>query len=187
MIILFSIQFLTILFLGYKLHKSNTENIVKKLEEDKIILSKPIGLAEFKKVDPNYSLLKDVIESIKLEKWKVIKFEKDYDTYDIELSNHNSSLKTRCRIRTCNSGLYLSWFHLFKMIDSNSHSHRVSYNNEESAAKYLILELMWSYVLDHHQEVYNKDIEYFEACKQSISNELKTLKRDKNLSKILDY
>ena len=69
------------------------------------------------------------------------------------------------------------------MVNESQHSHKISFNDDKS--KFLILNLMWDYVLDYHQKIYDEHINYYLDCKKEIEMELKTLKRDKNLKKLL--
>jgi hypothetical protein len=191
MIVLFTIQFLAIAFLGYKLYNFKKEKVVEQIKKEGIILPNPVGVPDFDIVDPNYKLLKDVIESIKLEKWEIDKFERDYDnTYDIDLKNGPGTLKIKCRIRVRDydgrDSIHLSWFHIFKMVNSTQHSHTITYNDNNRNSKFLILNLMWDYILDHHQKIYDDHIEHYRNCKEAISKELKTLNRDNQLVKLLE-
>ena len=192
MITLFIIQFLAIAFLGYKLLYIKKEKIVDKIkEEEGVFLSNPVDVPDFNKIDPNYEMLKDVIESIKLEKWDIIKFERDHmdNCYDIELLNDPGSLKVKCRLRVRDYGnrnLYISWFHIFKMVNKDQHSHLVTFNDCESVPRFLILNLMWDYVLDYHQKIHDDHIHHYLECKNIIQKELKTLNRDKQLVKLLE-
>lgn len=191
MIALLIIQFSAIAFFGYKLYNIKREKIVDKIKEEGVILPNPVSVPGFNQIDPNYQMLKDVVESIKLEKWDIIKFERDHmdNLYDIELLNGPGSLKVKCRLRVRDYGdrnLYISWFHIFKMVNKNQHSHVVTFNDCESVPRFLILNLMWDYVLDHHQKIYDEHIHHYLDCKEEISKELKTLNRDKQLVKLLE-
>ena len=191
MIILCIIQILVIAYLGYTITKIKKNKIVKEIKEEGIILPNPVRVPNFNQIDPNYQMLKDVIESIKLEKWEIIKFEREHmdNLYDIELLNGPGSLKVKCRLRIRDYGdrkLYISWFHIFKMVNQNQHSHVVSYDDNESVPRFLILNLMWDYVLDYHQKIHDEHIKHYLDCKKEIEKELKTLNRDKNLSQILE-
>ena len=117
MIILSIIQLLVVAYLGYKIVKIKKDKIVKEIKEEGIILPIPVRVPDFNQIDPNYQMLKDVIESIKVEKWDIIKFERDHmdNCYDIELLNGPGSLKVKCRLRVRDYGnrnLYISWFRL---------------------------------------------------------------------------
>ena len=191
MIAILIIQFSAIAFLGYKLYNIKREKIVDKIKEEGVILPNPVSVPGFNQIDPNYQMLKDVVESIKLEKWDITKFERDHmdNLYDIELLNGPGSLKVKCRLRVRDYGdrnLYISWFHIFKMVNKNQHSHVVTFNDCESVPRFLILNLMWDYVLDHHQKIYDEHIHHYLDCKEEISKELKTLNIDKQLVKLLE-
>lgn len=180
-----------IAYLGYTITKIKKDKIVKEIKEEGIILPKPVGVPNFNQIDPNYQMLKDVIESIKLEKWNIIRFERDImaDCYDIELLNGPGSLKVKCRLRVRDYGdrdLYISWFHIFKMVDQTQHSHVVTFNNDEGFSRFLILNFMWDYVLDYHQKIHDDHIKYYLDCKKEVEKELKTLNRDKSLTKLLE-
>jgi hypothetical protein len=191
MIAILIIQFSAIAFLGYKLYNIKREKIVDKIKEEGVILPNPVSVPGFNQIDPNYQMLKDVVESIKLEKWDIIKFERDHmdNLYDIELLNGPGSLKVKCRLRVRDYGdrnLYISWFHIFKMVNKDQHSHVVTFNDCQSVPRFLILNLMWDYVLDHHQKIYDEHIHHYLECKKEIAKELKTLNRDKQLVKLLE-
>lgn len=191
MIILSIIQLLVIVYLGYKIVKIKKDKIVKEIKEEGIILPIPVRVPDFNQIDPNYQMLKDVIESIKLEKWDIIKFERDHmdNLYDIELLNGTGSLKVKCRLRIRDYGdrkLYISWFYIFKMVNQTQHSHVITFNDNESVPRFLILKLMWDYVLDHHQKIHDEHIKHYLDCKKEVEKELKTLNRDKQLIKLLE-
>ena len=45
---------------------------------------------------------------------------------------------------------------------------------------------MWDYVLDYHQKIHDDHIKYYLDCKKEVEKELKTLNRDKSLTKLLE-
>jgi len=189
MTILIIIQILVIGFLGIWLVNTKKEKIIREIEERATILPNPAKEPDFKEVDPDYKLLKDVIESIKMENWKVSKFEIGYSgkTYDIELINGTGTLVAKCRLDNY-SKVEVGKFSIHKMfVNKDFHSHVITYKNgDDKKLEFLILNLMWVYVLDHHQNVYDKEIKYHLSCKLAIEGELKTLKRDKTLENLLE-
>lgn len=178
--------------LGFLLIKTKKEKIIKEIKEGGFILKNPVKAPDFDKVDPEYQMIKDVIESIKLEKWAVSNFRISFNTtYEIELINGSGNLKVKCRLDTSKSrGPEVGSFRIYKMVNKDHHSHVVSYDNTVSShdkkLDFLILNLMWDYVLDHHQKTYDKDIEYHLKCKLEIEKELTALKRDRTLMGLLE-
>jgi hypothetical protein len=79
----------------------------------------------------------------------------------------------------------ISWFQVSKPNQGTRKSHVISYDDSDKKIKYLILNFMWEYVLKHHQNEYDLTISHYEDCKEAISNELKVLKRDRAISKII--
>jgi len=180
------IQTIAFSYLIFKISKRDKQKLLDEIKIDYTLFKNPVGVPDYNVVDPDYELLKNVIDSVKLECWKVIKLEKDHDCYDIELINSNKSLKIKCRIRDRYDVLYISWFHIFKMVDDLNHSHVRTFDDKDIKAKWMILNFIWDYVLNYHQEIYDKHIEYYFECKWVIQKELKTLNRDKQLVKLLE-
>ena len=124
-----------------------------------------------------------------MENWKVSKFEiwGSGKVYDIELINGPGTLVAKCRLDNY-SKVVVGWFSIYKMfVNKDFHSHVITYKNgDDKKLEFLILNLMWVYVLDHHQNVYDKGIKYHLSCKLAIEGELKTLKRDKTLENLLE-
>jgi len=180
------IQTIAFSYLIFKISKRDKQKLLDEIKIDYTLFKNPVCVPDYNVVDPDYELLKNVIDSVKLECWKVIKLEKDHDFYNIELINSNKSLKIKCRIRGRYDELYISWFHIFKMVDDLNHSHVRTFDDKDIKAKWMILNFIWDYVLNYHQEIYDKHIEYYFECKRVIQKELKTLNRDKQLVKLLD-
>lgn len=180
---------LVITFLSYKIFYLEKGNIIKEIKEKSFIMDKPVeSNPKYSDVDPDLSLLKDTLYSMSIENWKMVKFDYDGESYDLEFLNNSESIKLKCRIREYRSStqpLYLSWFYIKKMIDSVNYSHVINFDNDDTEAKYLILNSMWKYILDYHKDKRDSNIEHYLKCKDVISKELKSLNRDRKLDDIL--
>lgn len=181
------LQFAIISFLGYKLYNLSYKKVEEDVVKDKIVLKKIKGSPDYTKdVDPNYELLKNVIKSAKLEEWETEIDARAYyyrlvqkSYYDINLKNAVNTVSIRCRLRMGEESVGVTIFQI-------SRNGIGTINFDDKKAHYLILNFMWDYVLDHHQKLHDECLEHYKKMKESISKELKTLNRDKQLEKLLE-
>jgi hypothetical protein len=184
--IIIIIQLCFIGALSFKIFTMKESKIVDKIKEDNIILPKKANVPDFNAVDPEYKTLKDVIESAKLEQWKhTLKQDYSSECYDIEIINPSATLKIKSRLRYGynKETIYISWFHIEKLPRGK---YIITYEDNEPIAKYLILNFLWGFVLQHHQNIHDEHIKHYESCMIEITKELKTLNRDKQLIKLLE-
>lgn len=179
-------------FLLYKIYSLKKEKIVKEIDKSCIRLEIPKEIPNFEDHDKDDVLLKDVIESVKLEEWQV-EIEEDRgmlhsNSYKITLNNPQKTLRISSRIRyDYRSQLtYVSSFMILKTIPGSvSHNGSVSYDLKKETTKFLVTNFLWSYVLNYKQGLVDERISYYDDIKKSIESELITLKRDKSINKLL--
>lgn len=179
-------------FLLYKIYSLKKEKIVKEIDKSCIRLEIPKEIPNFEDHDKDDVLLKDVIESVKLEEWQV-EIEEDRgmlhsNSYKITLNNPQKTLRISSRIRyDYRSQLtYVSSFMILKTIPGSvSYNGSVSYDLKKETTKFLVTNFLWSYVLNYKQGLVDDRISYYDDIKKSIESELITLKRDKSINKLL--
>lgn len=177
-------------FLLYKIYSLTKEKIVKEIDKSCIRLEIPKKIPKFEEYDKDDVLLKDVIESVKLEEWQV-EIEEDRSflnssSYKITLNNPQKTLRINSRIRYDYQKTYITSFVILKTIpESILHNGSISYDLKKETTKFLVTNFLWSYVLNYKQGMVDERISYYEDIKKSIESELITLKRDKNINKLL--
>lgn len=193
-IISISTLLLVIVFLLFKIYNLNKENIVKEIKEKSFIFDKPVNSnPRYSDSDPNLEILKDTLYSMCSEKWKTeIKFESSYglgEMYELTFLNALGTIKLCCKIRIYETlpNIYLSWFNIKKMNNSVSHSHIITFDEDNKKEKWIILGYMWQYILDYHKDMRDERMKYHLDCKDVISKELKSLNRDRKLDDILGF
>lgn len=180
-------------FLLYKIYSLTKEKIVEEIDKSCIRLEIPKEIPNFEDHDKDDVLLKDVIESAKLEEWEVeIQDESrgmlHTNSYKITLNNPQKTLRISSRIRYDyqNQKTYTSSFIILKTIPGSvSHNGSVSYDLKKETTKFLVTNFLWSYVLNYKQGLVDERISYYDDIKKSIESELITLKRDKSINKLL--
>jgi hypothetical protein len=156
---------------------------VIKEEKDNPLTLKPIPKQiGFEDVQPNYKLLYNVLETIKFYKInKDLIGDKSY-LYDINIySNYGLSISSR--IRTHGDVPSLSWFRIAK---ESTPTTTLTFNNTDSVKNDIII-FVWDYIIKYHESLNDDDIDKYSNTIDIISNELKTLKRNERLDKILNY
>jgi hypothetical protein len=137
-------------------------------------------------------LLKDILESIKLEDWEVnIDNERNYSlgsrrTYMVELYNPSKTLKIRSRLYAYEGKANLASFTVIRTVGNTVFTAgSVSYDCDNTETSTLILSQLWGYILKHHEDIYSETLSGYKVVKESIDTELKTVKRDKALKSLL--
>lgn len=192
MIFILTLLLAIIGFLLYKIYSLKKEKVVKEIDKSCIRLEIPKEVPNFEDHDEDDVLLKDVIESVKLEEWQVeIEEDRSFlgsNSYKIILNNPQKTLKIYSRIRYDyqNQKNYISSFMIFKTSPGSIlHNGSLSYDLKKETAKFLVTNFLWSYVLNYKQGLVNERISYYDDIKKSIESELITLKRDKSINKLL--
>ena len=153
--------------------KPKTEGIILKVIPDK---------PTYESLDPENKLVYDIMESAKLENWKV-EVEADISHHSKTWTiNFESSTGIRIRSRVRDSGvMYLS---SFTVINSGIGG-RVSVDNESKISNDVII-FLWDYIIEYHQNENEESRIYYQSTIDDISSKLKTLRRSEKLNNILE-
>lgn len=146
-------------------------------------------------VDPNFQLLKDCIETAKLENW-VAEIEQESMfgiSYSFKIHNHSKSLWFIGMLRTHEHDIpRIGYFSIVKQStatnnDGESVGYEISENEEKDKVKYyLLLEYLWSLVVTKNENDYNVRLDSYTKSKSIIEKELTTLRRNKQLEKLFE-
>ena len=146
---------------------------------------KPIPkITKYKDVDPEFTLVYEVLETIKLENWDVII---DYDTqrYTLEFNSKDGSSRVKARIYQ-NDYFDINGVQLWSFTISNNGKSVSIGVRENISIENDILIFLWDYVIAWYEEVRNNEIRVYKSSIESIRDSLKTLKRSKKLDSILN-
>jgi len=153
--------------------KPKTEGIILKVIPDK---------PTYESLDPENKLVYDIMESVKLEGWKV-EVEADIShhskTWTINFES-NTGIRIRSRVRD-SSEIYLS---AFTIINSGIGG-RVSVDNESKISNDVII-FLWDYIIEYHQNENEETRKHYQSTIDDISSKLKTLRRSEKLNNILE-
>ena len=185
------ILFAVVIYFAYKNYTLTKKKVIEEIDKDFLRLPIPkYETPRWEDFDPEHTLLKDILESIKLEDWEVnIDNERNYSlgsrrTYMVELYNPSKTLKIRSRLYAYEGKANLASFNVIRTVGAfNSGS--VSYDCDNTETSTLILSQLWGYILKHHEDIYSETLSGYKVVKDSIDAELKTVKRDKALKSLL--
>jgi len=159
--------------------KPKTEGIILKMIPDK---------PTYESLDPENKLVYDIMESVKLENWKV-EVEADIShhskTWTINFES-NTGIRIRSRVR--NSGeMYLSSFTVLNGERGFKHSHSGSISiDDKSKISNDVIIFLWDYIIEYHQNENEESRKYYQSTIDDISSKLKTLRRSERLNNILE-
>ncbi len=164
-------------------------NKIKPIIEPKGILLKPIpDSIKYRDVDPKFNLIKDVLESIKLEEWNVIvkpDITWNSKSYDVTISSHAGDVNLRSKIRIgalVDNVPYLAAFHISTTgINSSS----ISIDKDKDSIVPDIIEFLWEYIIKYHDDENNQSIGRYREAIDEITSKLKALSRSRKLNQIL--
>ena len=185
--------FAVVIYFAYKNYTLTKKKVIEQIDKDWLRLPIPkYETPKWEDFDTDHTLLKDVLESIKLEDW-VSKIEQDRNygisdrrSYTIELYNPSSTLKIRSRLYVYDNKANLGSFNIIKTIPGSLHTNgSVSYNCDNTETSTLILSQLWGFILEHHENIYSETMAGYKVVRESIDTELKTLKRDNALKSLL--
>jgi hypothetical protein len=187
------ILFAVVIYFVYKNYTLTKKKVIEEVDKDWLRLPIPkYETPRWEDFDPDHTLLKDVLESIKLEDWtSKIEQERNYGiserrSYTIELYNPGNTLKVRSRLYVYDNKANLASFNIIKTIPGTAFTNgSASYNTDNTETSTLILSQLWGFILEHHEKIYSETIVGYEIVRESIDTELKTLKRDKALKTLL--
>jgi hypothetical protein len=187
------ILFAVVIYFVYKNYTLTKKKVIEQIDKDWLRLPIPkYETPKWEDFDPDHTLLKDVLESIKLEDWtSKIEQERNYGiserrSYTIELYNPSNTLKVRSRLYVYDNKANLASFNIIKTIPGTAFTNgSASYNTDNTETSTLILSQLWGFILEHHEKIYSETIVGYERVRESIDTELKTLKRDNALKSLL--
>ena len=182
-----------VIYFVYKNYTLTKKKVIEEVDKDWLRLPIPkYETPKWEDFDPDHTLLKDVLESIKLEDWtSKIEQERNYGiserrSYTIELYNPTNTLRIRSRLYVYDNKANLASFTVIKTVAGTAFtSGSASYNCDNTETSTLILSQLWGFILEHHEKIYSETIIGYEKVRESIDTELKTLKRDKALKTLL--
>lgn len=164
------------------------KKIFVKVKPKGIILEEYPNDIKFKDAHPDYQIVYDVFESIKLENWQP-EIEQHYSglgyrTWKLKFNSHDFEVFVMCRLRMYSNfsddeEVRLSNLNIRTKTDS------IVLGKDDSIVDDIIL-FFWEYIIEDKNK-YNKEV--YESYKQSVNNissKLKTLKRSKRLKSILE-
>jgi hypothetical protein len=159
--------------------KPKTEGIILKAIPDK---------PTYESLDPENKLVYDIMESVKLEGWKVeVEADMSYHSKNWVLNFESSTgIRIRSRVRD-SSGMYLSSFTVLNGDRGFTHTHSgsISIDNESKIANDVII-FLWDYIMEYHQNENEETRKYYQSTIDNISSKLKTLRRSEKLNNILE-
>jgi hypothetical protein len=186
------ILFAVVIYFVYKNYTLTKKKVIEEVDREWLRLPIPkYETPKWEDFDPEHTLLKDVLESIKIEDWtSKIEQERNYGLSDrkymIELNNPTNTLKVRSRLYSYNNKVDLGSFTVIKTVAGTAFTNgSASYNCDNTETSTLILSQLWGYILQHHENIYSETMIGYEKVRESIDTELKTLKRDKALKSLL--
>jgi len=146
----------------------------------KVIPDKPT----YESLDPSHKLVYDVMESAKLENWKV-GVEADISSYN----SKNWTLKfesptgiiIRSRVRDSSGEIYLANF----VIINSGIGGNISVDNDSKISNDVII-FLWDYIVEYHLNENEEKRLYYQSTIDDISTKLKTLRRSEKLNNILE-
>ena len=145
----------------------------------KFIPDKP----NYESLDPKHKLVYDVMESVKLENWKV-EVEADI-SYHIKSWQVNFESPTGIRIRSRireSSQIYLSNFSILNTGIGGT----ISIEHDSKISNDVII-FLWDYIIEYHQNENEEIRNYYQSIIDDISSKLKTLRRSERLKNILEF
>ena len=185
--------FAVVIYFAYKNYTLTKKKVIEEIDKDFLRLPIPkYETPRWEDFDPEHTLLKDILESIKLEDWEVnIDNERNYSlgsrrTYMVELYNPSKTLKIRSRLYAYEGKANLASFTVIRTVGNTVFTAgSVSYDCDNTETSTLILSQLWGYILKHHEDIYSETLSGYKVVKESIDTELKTVKRDKALKSLL--
>jgi len=158
------ILFAVVIYYGYKNYTLTKKKVTAEIDKDWLRLPIPkYETPRFEDFDKDHSLLKDILESIKLEDWTTkIENERSYSlsdrkTYIIELYNPSNTLKVRSRLYAYDGKVNLASFNVMKTITGSAlTTGNVSYNCDNTETSTLVISRLWGYILQHHENIYSE-------------------------------
>ena len=185
---------LAYLFIDFKNFKNRITKKTVKIPDDEIFYQLPnTKLPDFTKdIDPKYQTLKDILLTAELEQWKP-KVEVSRGAFDnsytITIWNAQNTIRFFTIVRIRDKQPYLSFFNIAYVDPNNNEakneSTSVSYNDDDKVAKLLIMTYLMKVITEHHQGLYNNELDQLKSFKELVTKELVTLNSDKAVTDVL--
>ena len=162
-------------------------------KELKINTKKPVGDIVLKKlkeiptiydVDPTHQLLKDLIETSKLENWKAEITEELGMSWKFKIENPSKTVIINSVLRIYDNNPKVGYFNVVRI---DNFTHGIGYSDTESKSlqcKYLIIEYLWDLVLKKNEQDCKETTRSYLESKEAIETELKSLRRNRKLEKL---
>lgn len=175
-----------VVFLGYNVYKLNGRiEKNKEFEDVGIILPKLKERIEIKDVDKGYQLLKDVIESAKIENWECEIIRSLSDRYEIKVTSNKKDLMFATSLLIFDSGGYSVGNFQLKNLENGVMTGSVSYDIDK---KYEIYGIVVKYIWDKISEKRDSDNEshriHYQGMIDKFNSKLTTLNRERKLNKL---
>src|ERR1035437_2319397 len=169
-------------------------NKIKPVVKQPGILLKPIPSGvKYEDVDKNYQLVRDVIESCKLEDWSVLVEAEmlvaaSSSRYDVKLTSPSKDVVIRSRVRfyaidNVGGGVIKRQPYLPTFIISSKNT-SISIGGD-SAIENELIEFLWGYIIKYHEDENTVSTIAYNNSIKEISSNLKTLSRNRKLNLIL--
>lgn len=183
-------QIVSFYFLWYCL--GNLRNKKEKLNKNAVILKNIPNRISYEDCDLDCKTIYDVMESIKLENWKVIvvpSINYNDSSYEINFDSNDKKISVRSRLRLeTNMSGYNPYLISFFIITENGSistcdNPRI---NKDSKISTDVLIFLWDYIIEYHNNKNKESKLAYQNTINDISKKLKTLNRSRKLIEILD-
>lgn len=182
-----------ICFLILKNKKSN--DIDSNVDSGDVILKNLKPRAEYTDIDPNNELLRDLIESAKVEKWNIeinLGSSTYATTYDFFIRNSENTITMFVTLRIDNERGSFPCINNFLITTPNrEHIHIrnivsfVGIKAVKDIKSYrMVLEYLWSLLVEKYENDYNNELGKMKEIRKSIEKELKFINRNKKLENL---
>lgn len=181
---LFSLFLIIFLQFGFSYYlftkiKDIQGNRETKIEPGDIILPKLKEMPKIEDIDQDSKLLKDIIESVKLEGWIPNIQEEGVlgRTWRIEIQNPSNTLTIRSVLRLYDNLPHVGYFSVGG----------ISYDCKDNPVqRYLVIQYLWSLIVEKNKKEYQYTWNSYLQDKEKVENCLTALKRDRQLKKLFD-
>ena len=176
-------------YLFYLMKKSNSPKEDKK--GDGITLPNLKKMPSFEDIDTDSKLLKDLIESSKLENWKA-EINEEYNiihrrAWNFIITNPQKTIHIHSILRIYDEEYPGEKVKVGYFSVKDSTNNGLSFDTgENKLQKYLITQYLWDFLLKQNEEIYKEKFDYYINQKRVIEGYLTTLKRDRQLKKLFE-
>lgn len=173
-------------YLFYLINKGKAEGKVD-MKPGEIKLRNIPKDIQYEDVEPDFKTTYDVLETIRIEEWKLTYINVLYDQYTLSFISNCSNIEVMCCIREQGRldggpGVRFSYLRIKDKAEDKQIS--LSYTSPEFIKNDVII-FMWDYIIDYYDKRNNERIEYNKGVIRTVSSKLKTLRRSEKLEKIL--